>query len=138
MLCGIERSDDVYLRLRHAKFCRCRYLFALQVKRDLLTGTMPCQDHTAVLLASYIVQCKLGLSFRRLNNRDDDVCRRHQEPLIVAISERNYICSSSTYSDNISSVGYFANKCQTCIKYSRNKCKYVRGHNNCKPAMHFH
>lgn len=33
-----------------------RYLFALQVKRDLSTGVMPCQEHTAVLLASYIVQ----------------------------------------------------------------------------------
>ena len=40
----------------------CRYLFALQVKRDLATGTMPCQEHTAVLLASYIVQGKLALA----------------------------------------------------------------------------
>lgn len=33
-----------------------RYLFALQVRRDLSTGDMPTQEHTAVLLASYIVQ----------------------------------------------------------------------------------
>jgi len=34
-----------------------RYLFALQVKRDLSTGALPCHEHTAILLASYIVQC---------------------------------------------------------------------------------
>jgi len=35
----------------------CRYLFALQVKRDLSTGMLPCHEHTAILLASYVVQC---------------------------------------------------------------------------------
>ena len=44
--------------------CSRRYLFALQVKRDLLTGSMPCQDHTAVLLASYIVQCESAAKSR--------------------------------------------------------------------------
>ena len=34
----------------------CRYLFALQVRRDIATGQMPCQEHTAVLLCSFIVQ----------------------------------------------------------------------------------
>jgi len=37
-----------------------RYLFALQLRRDLSTGAMPCQEHTAVLLASYVVQAELG------------------------------------------------------------------------------
>lgn len=37
-----------------------RYLFALQIKRDLATGVLACQEHTAVLLASYIVQADLG------------------------------------------------------------------------------
>jgi len=37
-----------------------RYLFALQVRRDLATGAMPCQEHTAVLLASYVVQAEIG------------------------------------------------------------------------------
>lgn len=49
-----------------ASLSLARYLFALQVKRDLATGAMPCQEHTAVLLASYIVQGQflipLGLS----------------------------------------------------------------------------
>ena len=35
-----------------------RYLFALQVRRDIATGQMPCQEHTAVLLCSFIVQCE--------------------------------------------------------------------------------
>ena len=36
-----------------------RYLFALQIKRDLHLGTLLCSDNTAALLASYIVQGKL-------------------------------------------------------------------------------
>jgi len=31
-------------------------MFALQIKRDLLTGALACQQHTSILLASYIVQ----------------------------------------------------------------------------------
>ncbi|KAA0189123.1 FERM RhoGEF and pleckstrin domain-containing protein 2 [Fasciolopsis buskii] len=33
-----------------------RYLFALQIKRDLVSGTLLCSENTAALLASYIVQ----------------------------------------------------------------------------------
>ena len=33
-----------------------RYLFALQIKRDLHLGTLLCSDNTAALLASYIAQ----------------------------------------------------------------------------------
>lgn len=33
-----------------------RYLFCLQVKRDLATGSLQCTDNTAALMASYIVQ----------------------------------------------------------------------------------
>ncbi len=37
-----------------------RYLFALQIKRDLHHGTLLCSDNTAALLASYIVQGRLN------------------------------------------------------------------------------
>lgn len=33
-----------------------RYLFSLQVKRDLATGVLSCNDNTAALMASFIVQ----------------------------------------------------------------------------------
>jgi FERM/RhoGEF/pleckstrin domain protein 2 len=33
-----------------------RYLFCLQIKRDLAQGHMLCNDNTAALMASYIVQ----------------------------------------------------------------------------------
>jgi len=36
-----------------------RYLFCLQVKRDLSHGHMQCNDNTAALMASYIVQGKI-------------------------------------------------------------------------------
>lgn len=37
-----------------------RYLFALQIKKDLALGLMICSENTAALLASYIVQAELG------------------------------------------------------------------------------
>uniref|UniRef100_U5EY02 FERM, ARHGEF and pleckstrin domain-containing protein 1 n=1 Tax=Corethrella appendiculata TaxID=1370023 RepID=U5EY02_9DIPT len=37
-----------------------RYLFCLQVKRDLSTGSLQCNDNTAALMASYIVQASCG------------------------------------------------------------------------------
>lgn len=35
-----------------------RYLFALQVKQDLAQGRLTCNDSSAALLISHIVQCK--------------------------------------------------------------------------------
>ncbi|XP_059620168.1 FERM, ARHGEF and pleckstrin domain-containing protein 2 isoform X2 [Phlebotomus argentipes] len=37
-----------------------RFLFCLQVKRDLATGILQCNDNTAALMASYIVQASCG------------------------------------------------------------------------------
>ncbi|KAL1132219.1 hypothetical protein AAG570_010176 [Ranatra chinensis] len=37
-----------------------RYLFCLQIKRDLAQGQMLCNDNTAALMASYIVQAECG------------------------------------------------------------------------------
>ncbi|XP_041974284.1 FERM, ARHGEF and pleckstrin domain-containing protein 2 isoform X2 [Aricia agestis] len=37
-----------------------RYLFCLQVKRDLATGAIQCNENTAALMASYIVQAECG------------------------------------------------------------------------------
>uniref|UniRef100_A0A1I8HCQ0 FERM domain-containing protein n=1 Tax=Macrostomum lignano TaxID=282301 RepID=A0A1I8HCQ0_9PLAT len=33
-----------------------RFLFSLQIKRDIVNGLLPCCDNTAALLASYLVQ----------------------------------------------------------------------------------
>ena len=33
-----------------------RYLFCLQIKRDLAMGSLQCNDNTAALMASYVVQ----------------------------------------------------------------------------------
>ncbi|XP_053961761.1 FERM, ARHGEF and pleckstrin domain-containing protein 1 isoform X1 [Anastrepha ludens] len=37
-----------------------RYLFCLQIKRDLANGSLQCNDNTAALMASYIVQASCG------------------------------------------------------------------------------
>jgi len=37
-----------------------RYLFSLQIKRDLANGQLQCNDNTAALMASYIVQAECG------------------------------------------------------------------------------
>lgn len=45
-----------------------RYLFALQIKRDLADGTLLCSDNTASLLASYIIQAEIGDYLESYNN----------------------------------------------------------------------
>jgi len=37
-----------------------RYLFSLQIKRDLASGQLQCNENTAALMASYIVQAECG------------------------------------------------------------------------------
>lgn len=37
-----------------------RYLFALQIKRDLYRGQIQCSENTAALLAAFIVQAEIG------------------------------------------------------------------------------
>ncbi|PAA53101.1 hypothetical protein BOX15_Mlig028165g2 [Macrostomum lignano] len=37
-----------------------RFLFALQIKRDLVNGLLPCAENTMALLASYLVQAEIG------------------------------------------------------------------------------
>jgi len=37
-----------------------RYLFALQIKKDIVNGFLPCNDNTSALLASYLVQMEIG------------------------------------------------------------------------------
>ncbi|XP_021952432.1 FERM, ARHGEF and pleckstrin domain-containing protein 1 isoform X2 [Folsomia candida] len=37
-----------------------RYLFSLQIKRDLAKGVLVCNDNTAALMASFIVQAECG------------------------------------------------------------------------------
>ncbi|KRY52716.1 FERM, RhoGEF and pleckstrin domain-containing protein 1 [Trichinella britovi] len=37
-----------------------RYLFALQIKRDLASGELVCNENTAAVMASYIVQSECG------------------------------------------------------------------------------
>ena len=37
-----------------------RYLYALQIKRDLASGQLPCNANTAALLSSYIAQAEMG------------------------------------------------------------------------------
>lgn len=44
-----------------------RYLYALQIKRDLAEGLLLCTDATASLLASYILQGKIKLFMSNLN-----------------------------------------------------------------------
>lgn len=35
-----------------------RYLFSLQMKRDLMEGRLICTENTGALLASHLVQCR--------------------------------------------------------------------------------
>lgn len=51
-----------------------RYLFALQIKQDVSCGRLTCNDTSAALMVSHIIQCKFlgaGLSFSSRNQRAD-------------------------------------------------------------------
>ena len=45
-----------------------RYLFGLQIKRDLVLSQLQCNDNTAALMASYIVQGKINFFIKYLPN----------------------------------------------------------------------
>uniref|UniRef100_A0AAY4D439 FERM, ARHGEF and pleckstrin domain-containing protein 1 n=1 Tax=Denticeps clupeoides TaxID=299321 RepID=A0AAY4D439_9TELE len=47
-----------------------RYLFALQIKYDLATGRLPCNDASAALLVSHIIQSEIG-------DFEETQCRQH-------------------------------------------------------------
>lgn len=46
----------------------CRYLFSLQMKRDLMEGRLICSENTGALLASHLVQCRFLLCFFKFNS----------------------------------------------------------------------
>ncbi|KAL0970654.1 hypothetical protein UPYG_G00245150 [Umbra pygmaea] len=49
-----------------------RYLFALQIKQDLSTGSLTCNDNSAALLVSHILQSELG-------DYEEEMDRHHLE-----------------------------------------------------------
>ncbi|CAF2145170.1 unnamed protein product [Rotaria magnacalcarata] len=82
--CWLEMDKPVLKQVAETKFSFCvkfytpdpgqleeeftRYLFAMQIKRDLHIGTLLCSDNTAALLASYIVQAEIGDYLESYNN----------------------------------------------------------------------
>ncbi|UJR13826.1 hypothetical protein I4U23_000837 [Adineta vaga] len=83
-VCWLESDKPILKQVSETKFSFCvkfytpdpgqleeeftRYLFALQIKRDLALGTLLCSDNTAALLASYIVQAEIGDYLETYNN----------------------------------------------------------------------
>lgn len=53
-----------------------RYLFALQIKQDISSGRLTCNDTSAALMVSHIVQCKYLEAVFSLGSRDHRVDRR--------------------------------------------------------------
>ncbi|XP_075042361.1 FERM domain-containing protein 7 [Mixophyes fleayi] len=49
-----------------------RYLFALQVKKDLASGKLACNDNSGALMTSYILQAELG-------DFEEETARKHLE-----------------------------------------------------------
>ncbi|KAM9324029.1 FERM domain-containing protein 7 [Gastrophryne carolinensis] len=49
-----------------------RYLFALQVKKDLASGKLPCNDNSGALMTSYILQAELG-------DYEEETAKKHLE-----------------------------------------------------------
>lgn len=53
----------------------CRYLFALQIKQDISSGRLTCNDTSAALMVSHIIQCKYLKAVFSLGSRDRRVDR---------------------------------------------------------------
>lgn len=47
-----------------------RYLFALQIKQDISSGRLTCNDTSAALMVSHIVQCKYLIAVFSFGSRD--------------------------------------------------------------------
>ncbi|OUC41502.1 FERM protein [Trichinella nativa] len=78
--CWLEKQKPISKQISSAKSDQCfdlivkfytanpvdleeeytRYLFALQIKRDLASGELVCNENTAAVMASYIVQSECG------------------------------------------------------------------------------
>ncbi|CAF4085128.1 unnamed protein product, partial [Rotaria sordida] len=83
-VCWLESDKPILKQVTETKFSFCvkfytpdpgqleeeftRYLYALQIKRDLAIGALLCSDNTASLLASYIVQAEIGDYLESYNN----------------------------------------------------------------------
>lgn len=50
-----------------------RYLFALQIKQDVSCGRLTCNDTSAALMVSHIIQCKFLRAFSSFSSRDQRV-----------------------------------------------------------------
>lgn len=65
----------------------CRYLFALQIKQDISSGRLTCNDTSAALMVSHIIQCKYLKAVFSFGSRDHrldrcDNCLSHTQFLI--------------------------------------------------------
>ncbi|CAF0775519.1 unnamed protein product, partial [Adineta ricciae] len=95
-VCWLELDKPILKQVSETKFSFCvkfytpdpgqleeeftRYLFALQIKRDLALGTLLCSDNTAALLASYIVQAEIGDYLETYNNNPSYLNNRKYFP----------------------------------------------------------
>uniref|UniRef100_A0A8C6SQP8 FERM, ARHGEF and pleckstrin domain-containing protein 1 n=1 Tax=Neogobius melanostomus TaxID=47308 RepID=A0A8C6SQP8_9GOBI len=100
MMVWLDHIKPIIKQLRRNHACKlsetvsllfliCRYLFALQVKQDLSCGRLTCNDTSAALLVSHIIQSEIG-------DFEESQCRSHllnnsyipdQMPLIDKIME---------------------------------------------------
>ncbi|KAM9180837.1 LOW QUALITY PROTEIN: FERM domain-containing protein 7 [Dugong dugon] len=65
-LTSVDLGEGKYFFLVPVSFSRsfsqllCRYLFTLQIKKDLALGRLPCSDNCTALMVSHILQSELG------------------------------------------------------------------------------
>lgn len=68
-----------------------RYLFALQIKQDVSCGSLTCNDSSAALMVSHIIQCKILMAVSSFSSKkstdqisafEDTLCFSHTELII--------------------------------------------------------
>uniref|UniRef100_F7AT12 Uncharacterized protein n=1 Tax=Ciona intestinalis TaxID=7719 RepID=F7AT12_CIOIN len=86
-----------------------RYLFALQVKQDIVDGLLPCNENTLVVMASYIAQSEFGdwnsfdcsdLSYLRDLKLLPPLVDMNEHDLLVKVSENHKIRTGETKADS--------------------------------------
>ncbi|XP_036403585.1 FERM domain-containing protein 7 [Megalops cyprinoides] len=71
-----------------------RYLFALQIKQDLSNGSLTCNDNSAALLVSHILQSELGdydeeLDVQHLQNKQYVPNQEYLDHRIISLHKRH-------------------------------------------------
>lgn len=78
------------MRKLFAFFFLCRYLFALQIKQDLSGGRLTCNDSSAALMVSHIIQCKSTMTVFLISFESTHQTRFNENTLCIFFPHKSF------------------------------------------------